>query len=119
MADAYYIILYYIILYHILYYSYIILNILYTYQLNSFVSPRKLKNLAECDSHFTDSNGYECAKYAREQHCTTTGGYGSGWSDDWGTFADYAVNGKDALSCPQCGCIGNPIFFIIYPMDSK
>ena len=53
-----------------------------------------------------------CQTYADKKYCTIDGDIGSEWTLEHGTdetFEDYAVNGEDATTCPQCGCQGNTI----------
>jgi len=57
-----------------------------------------------CNPNFVDKDGDNCRRYIRRKWCSSTGGYGTGWSTTWGTFEDYAKNGQTALVCPQCGC---------------
>jgi len=53
---------------------------------------------------WNDTDGDSCATYADDEWCTPTGGYGPGWHEEWGSFADH---GKE-LSAPQacCACGG-------------
>jgi len=54
---------------------------------------------------WNDTDGDSCAAYADDNWCTSTGGYGWGWHQEWGTFADH---GKHQMSAPQacCACGG-------------
>ena len=53
---------------------------------------------------WVDSDGDGCSVYSAQDYCTPTGGVGPGWSIDWGAFADYATDGKDASeACCACG----------------
>jgi len=58
----------------------------------------------DCNANWADSYGDNCQKYADNDWCSPTGGYGSEWRAGWGTIEKYAVDGKDAFVCPQCGC---------------
>ena len=83
----------------------IITNIFtYTSKLNSNVSES-----CKANPNFTDSDGYNCEYYAKNEYCTSTGGYGGGWVRElFGTFEDMTnSNGETARVCPQCGCKGN------------
>mmetsp|Transcript_50092 Transcript_50092/g.119180 ORF Transcript_50092/g.119180 Transcript_50092/m.119180 type:complete len:1195 (-) Transcript_50092:93-3677(-) len=59
------------------------------------------------DDSWEDSTGDSCEEYATAKYCEN-GKIGSGWNEQWGKIADYAVNGKDASEmCCICGG-GNP-----------
>lgn len=53
-------------------------------------------------TNFKDSSGYDCADYATKQWCTSSGGFGSGWMSDWGTFADHS--NKDGIDATTACC---------------
>ena len=61
--------------------------------------------------YFVDSLGFNCREYAKNEWCTSTGGYGEGWLKDdngtFGTFEDFAKHGETCTVCPECGCKGN------------
>ena len=59
---------------------------------------------SDCNANWADSFGDNCQKYADKDWCSPTGGYGSEWRAGWGTIENYAVDGKSAFVCPQCGC---------------
>ena len=59
-----------------------------------------------CNSDFVDIDGDNCEKYILKQWCSSSGGYGTGWYWNYGSFEDFAVNGQTAAVCPQCGCEG-------------
>jgi hypothetical protein len=51
------------------------------------------------------AGGSSCEEFAERQWCTAEGDYGAGWLPVWGTFADSASSGVNAiLAC--CGCGG-------------
>jgi hypothetical protein len=55
-------------------------------------------------SYWQDTRGRTCDDYASQQLCTADGNYGLGWSQYWGSFADFAVNGISAIqACCRCG----------------
>lgn len=59
---------------------------------------------ADSPNGWTSSTGLTCQEYANKKLCTQSGGHGSWWNFDWGTIADKAVNGIDALqACCLCG----------------
>ena len=64
--------------------------------------------IGRCNPNFVDKDGDDCQSYANKKYCTINGGYGQKWSATE-VFEDYAVNGEDATTCPQCGCQGNTI----------
>ena len=59
---------------------------------------------------WVDVHGTNCEGYVTGW-CTSDGQKGPNWTlfdmGEW-SFKDYANNGFDALSCPQCGCGGHP-----------
>merc|ERR1712130_735460 len=57
----------------------------------------------KCDSSWKDQDGYGCDTYKKHQWCTASGHYGKNWD----TWQFYKMNGKTALTCPQCGCKSN------------
>merc|ERR1712130_817546 len=57
----------------------------------------------KCDSSWKDQDGYGCDTYKKHQWCTASGQYGKNWN----TWQFYKMNGKTALTCPQCGCKSN------------
>ena len=59
-------------------------------------------NSGRCKPNFYDRYGVNCEEYIEHKWCSSSGGYGTGWT--WGTFEDYSNNGQTALVCPQCGC---------------
>merc|ERR1712130_992349 len=56
-----------------------------------------------CNTSWKDQDGYGCDTYKKHQWCTASGQYGKNWN----TWQFYKVNGKTALTCPQCGCKSN------------
>jgi len=53
---------------------------------------------------WSDSDGDDCYAYAYNGFCTTSGGYGAAWQEDWGTLEDYTQDGYDAsTACCACG----------------
>ena len=50
------------------------------------------------------STNAPCATYQSRKWCTPEGGYGTGWSSGYGTFAKWAVDGVDgSQACCACG----------------
>ena len=63
----------------------------------------------KCNPNFLDNIGTTCQEYLDGEMCTSSGGYGFGWSYTFGkdtqyTFEHYSKNGETVLVCPQCGC---------------
>ena len=55
------------------------------------------------DPVWTDSHGEGCISYVSKSYCHD-GGYGPKWNFNWGTFAEFAVDGVDASqACCACG----------------
>lgn len=53
---------------------------------------------------WANSDGVGCSDHGSQGWRTPDGGYGAGWNSGWGTFADYATDGLDALeACCECG----------------
>lgn len=56
---------------------------------------------------WTDSHGVSCYVYEIEKYCDGSGGHGTGWSADWGTFDDYAGGQPPRTAADACcGCGG-------------
>ena len=55
--------------------------------------------------NWTDSDDYTCADYTSFDLCTASGGTGTNWLSDYGTFADYMNMGATAADA-CCGCGG-------------
>ena len=59
---------------------------------------------AYCDSSWRDSEGFSCKQYVEQGWCTYGGKEGPGWKSEWGSFKDFANDGKDAsMACCECG----------------
>jgi len=75
--------------------------------LRSGTSLEDLRSGRSCQDDPADwqsSTGYSCQDYLASMWCTQDGGYGSGWGESWGTFQDYAISNKSALTvCCACG----------------
>jgi len=53
---------------------------------------------------WSDSDGDDCFAYQYNDFCTLSGGAGSSWDDDWGTFQSFTMSGHDASdACCACG----------------
>ena len=53
---------------------------------------------------WVSSTGFGCAEYGSENWCTSDGGFGEGWQQELGAFADWGVDGVDAtMACCVCG----------------
>jgi len=55
---------------------------------------------------WSDSDGDSCVDYGEDSWCNSTGGYGAGWHLEWGTFADFAVQGSYPAPRACCVCGG-------------
>ena len=75
--------------------------------------------LESCNPDFVDIDGDNCQKYIVNEWCSTFGGNGTGWDESYGTFEDFAVNGKTAAVCPQCGCGGGNLMYCNYEIKEK
>lgn len=73
--------------------------------LESLYRWEKAQTCLDSPSAWEDSDGDTCADYKRHNYCTSRGGYGRNWyPDEWGLFADYAVDGVSAIqACCACG----------------
>merc|ERR1711874_408985 len=66
--------------------------------------PVPVPGCSDKPSGWKGTEGSTCADYGTKQWCTTDGGYGSGWKDEWGKFDKWAVNGVSAdVACCVCG----------------
>mmetsp|Transcript_82277 Transcript_82277/g.172269 ORF Transcript_82277/g.172269 Transcript_82277/m.172269 type:complete len:1356 (-) Transcript_82277:98-4165(-) len=57
-------------------------------------------------ANWRDADGYTCSTYVLNNWCTASGGYGAGWSPDWGLFTDFVYTssyGTAVQSCCACG----------------
>jgi len=59
-----------------------------------------------CDPSWTSRTGKTCKDYEVNNWCTKDGNYGTGWEETFKDFDYWALNGRSALVCPQCGCKG-------------
>jgi len=51
-----------------------------------------------------------CDDYVEMDYCTSSGGHGTGWEPEWGSFRNYARSGHDATTaCCACGGDGQPL----------
>eukprot|EP00416_Gambierdiscus_australes_P033981 CAMPEP_0171101346 /NCGR_PEP_ID=MMETSP0766_2-20121228/54731_1 /TAXON_ID=439317 /ORGANISM="Gambierdiscus australes, Strain CAWD 149" /LENGTH=584 /DNA_ID=CAMNT_0011561375 /DNA_START=267 /DNA_END=2021 /DNA_ORIENTATION=+ len=53
-----------------------------------------------------DLDGEGCSAYAAFAYCTEVGGYGLGWSMEWGTFSSFARDGVSGADRSCCACGG-------------
>ena len=59
---------------------------------------------ADLPDGWMSSTKANCQQYKERKWCTPDGKYGTGWSTTYGTFARWAVGGKDASqACCACG----------------
>mmetsp|Transcript_110405 Transcript_110405/g.356071 ORF Transcript_110405/g.356071 Transcript_110405/m.356071 type:complete len:706 (-) Transcript_110405:182-2299(-) len=61
-------------------------------------------------ANWTDTDGDTCQKYTESAWCNSTGGFGPGWGEEWGTFESRTVSGKGtpAQACCHCGGGSDP-----------
>mmetsp|Transcript_31441 Transcript_31441/g.73437 ORF Transcript_31441/g.73437 Transcript_31441/m.73437 type:complete len:857 (+) Transcript_31441:80-2650(+) len=69
---------------------------------------KKLETEVRCvdDTDWMDISHRSCAAYYRDGLCTSEKGFGPGWSTEWGTFEDYALNGGKPATEACCTCGG-------------
>jgi len=65
---------------------------------------RQLGESSKCDANWISNSESTCKMYEDNNWCTKDGSYGTGWIDSFGIFDKWAVDGRSALVCPQCGC---------------
>ena len=68
----------------------------------------------QCADQPTAPWDVECPRYAANEWCTPSGGYGPGWPASMGSFADHASGGVDATqACCACGGGTHGYFYVM------
>ena len=71
-------------------------------------------NAPKCvGSHWTDSEGENCAVYGDKNYCNGNGQIGTGWNSTWGTFENFKNNDDDASQGEKSSFLENLLNILV------